>query len=192
MERGPLSDRQKGDLLRVPFVNQNDQTAHLFVKGVPDTPASVSSASGGSSSSSTSVGTTSKKEMEITIIKSKENSDKSSSQDSKEERRHLASSKITLSGSKKSDKFKFKFMFGRNDTREIPDLEGLPGGQRPGAWPGPPATCRTTSRGTSLGSSCGGGLSPTGLSILNFGEAAGGPVKGEARRDHYPYNQFLK
>ena len=41
-----------------------------------------------------------------------------------------------------------------------------------------------------MGSSCGGGLSPTGLSILNFGEAAGGPVKGAARRDHYPYNQF--
>ena len=81
-------------------------------------------------------------------------------------------------------------MFGRNDTREIPDLEGLPGGQRPGAWPGPPATCGTTSRGSSMGSSCGGGLSPTGLSILNFGEAAGGPVKGAARRDHYPYNQF--
>ena len=96
VERGLLSDRQKGDLHRVPFVNQNGQTAHLLVKGVADTPASLSSASGGSSSSSTSVGTTSKKEMEITIIKSKENSDKSASQDSKEERRHLASSKITF------------------------------------------------------------------------------------------------
>ena len=39
-------------------------------------------------------------------------------------------------------------------------------------------------------SSCEGGLSSTGLSLLNIGEAAGGPVKGVVRGEQYSYQQL--
>ena len=213
LESAILSERPARDLLRVPLDNQDDRTAHLFMEGVSDTPDSVSSATGGSSASSPSStsGSTSSKTERLKTSKESETSS-SSSQVSIQERKtaYLASteypastdygsgrSRSILSGSKKKKKkqekvkfkFKFEFEFGSKDVRENPELESLPGGQRPGAWPGPPATCGTTERRSSLESSSEGGLSSTGLSLFNIGEAAGGPVRGVVREEHYSYQQ---
>ena len=215
LESAILSERPARDLLllRVPLDNQDDQPAHLFKEGVSDTPVSVSSATGGSSASSPS-STSGRTSSKIETLKTSKESETSSSQNSIQERKtaYLASteyeassdsdsgsgrSRSILSGSKKKKKkqekvkfkFKFEFEFGSKDVRENPELEGLPGGQRPGAWPGPPATCGTTERRSSLESSSEGGLSSTRLSLFNIGEAAGGPVRGVVREEHYSYQQ---